>query len=564
MRHNFVAHGLYAASMEISEVNSHTGCGGRLISVKCLATRWLALGAVMGALVLSVGQVRADTNAADPSDPILNLFLQKGFITEAEADKARAEVQAMRTSETSELPSQLPPSKWKIDDGIKDVELFGDVRVRYEDRSATTPTGGSIDLNRYRYAIRVGLRGDAFDDFFYGLRVETSSNPRSSMVTLGSATSGPYGKSTGGIAMGQFYLGWQPEPWFRFTVGKMPNPLYTTAMVWSPSINPEGLAEQFKYTVGPADFFATFGQFLYQDENPVSASGGLGVNGLFGQTANNIFQVAWQGGMIYHITTNISAKVGATVYQYYGLQRSSRNQTYTGDYGDPYVGEGAWTGPGNGSSYVNGSSGYGTPGTLPGYESANYPNNQVGLNDLLVLEVPFELNFKIKSWDARFFGDFAYNFDGQQRAEAAATGYAAYLSSQNPAATISPFAPQTHENKAYQVGFAIGSQDSLGLVNGTTAHKNAWEVRTYWQHVEQYSLDPNLLDLDFFSGAENLQGVYVACAYGFTQNFIGTFRYGYASRINGLLGTGGTGSDIPQINPIDQFQIFQADVTFRF
>jgi hypothetical protein len=551
--------------MQISVVTFFGGSDRVKRSPKKYLGPWGTLLAALVVLDLSVNNLQADTTPADPSDPILNLFLQKGFITQAEADKARAEVQAMRTNELSELPSQLPTSKWKISDGIKDVELFGDVRVRYEDRSATAPgKSGSIDLNRYRYAIRVGLRGDAFDDFFYGLRVETSSNPRSSMVTLGSATPGPYGKSTGGIALGQFYLGWQPEAWFRFTVGKMPNPLYTTAMVWSPSINPEGLAEQFKYTVGPADFFATFGQFLYQDENPISESSGLDANDVFGRTANNIFQVAWQGGMIYHITTNISAKVGATVYQYFGLQRSDQDHSYSPDYGDSYVGEGAWTGPANGSSFVNGYSGYGTPGIQPGYESANYPNNQVGLNDLLVLEVPFELNFKIRSWDASLFGDFAYNFDGRQRAEAAAAGYEVYLDTLNTPATISAFAPQTHENKAYQVGFAIGSQDSLGLVNGTTAHKNAWEVRTYWQHVEQYSLDPNLLDLDFFSGAENLQGVYVACAYGFTQNFIGTFRYGYASRINGLLGTGGTGSDIPQINPIDQFQIFQADVTFRF
>ena len=181
------------------------------------------------------------------------------------------------------------------------------------------------------------------------------------------------------------------------------------------------------------------------------------------------------------------------------------------------------------------------------------------------LEVPFEFNFRLKNLDARFFGDFAYNFEGRQRAEAAASAYAAYLENQNPTpATISGFAPQTDDSKAYQVGFAIGNHDSLGLVYGTTSRKNAWEVRTYWQHVEQYSLDPNLVDSDFFEGAENLQGVYAAIAYGFTDNLIGTFRYGYASRINDKLGTGGSDQDIPQVNPISQYQLFQVDLTFRF
>jgi hypothetical protein len=102
------------------------------------------------------------------------------------------------------------------------------------------------------------------------------------------------------------------------------------------------------------------------------------------------------------------------------------------------------------------------------------------------------------------------------------------------------------------------------LVNGSSAGRHAWEVRTYWQHVEQYSLDPNLIDTDFFSGDENMQGIYAAVAYGFTGNFIGTFRYGYASRINDKLGTGGSGQDIPQMNPINEFQLIQVDLTVKF
>ena len=39
-----------------------------------------------------------------------------------------------------------------------------------------------------------------------------------------------------------------------------------------------------------------------------------------------------------------------------------------------------------------------------------------------------------------------------------------------------------------------------------------------------------------------------------------TWAYGW--RINGTLGTGGVG-DIP-INPLDQYQIFQADMSVKF
>jgi hypothetical protein len=53
-------------------------------------------------------------------------------------------------------------------------------------------------------------------------------------------------------------------------------------------------------------------------------------------------------------------------------------------------------------------------------------------------------------------------------------------------------------------------------------------------------------------------------AYGFTDNFIGTVRYGYANRINNKLGTGGSGQDIPQMNPISDFSLLQVDLTLRF
>jgi hypothetical protein len=172
---------------------------------------------------------------------------------------------------------------------------------------------------------------------------------------------------------------------------------------------------------------------------------------------------------------------------------------------------------------------------------------------------------------ARIFGDFAYNFQGNQRADAAAAGYNAFLynQSQNYPNAISGFAPQTSQVRAYQIGFGLGSTNVVygqtqGLVYGTSSAKNAWEFRTYWQHIEQYSLDPNLIDTDFFNGNENMQGVYVAFAYGFSANVIGTVRYGYADRIDSTLGTGGSSQDIPQINPVNSYSIFQLDMTLRF
>ncbi len=526
--------------------------------------------------LVSVATRGWSADSTNTTDPLLDLFIKKGFVTQQEAEQVEAEAQALRTNET-QLPS-APPSKWKISQGIRSVELFGDIRLRYEDRYEEDPAGNSIDLQRFRYAVRLGLRGDLFDNFYYGVRLDTGDNPRSSFVTLGTSSSstpyqGPFGKSNSGINIGQVYLGWRPWDWVDLTVGKMPNPLYTTPMVWNGSISPEGFAERLRYTVGPVDFFATLGQFLYADFDPNSASAGLGIpSGTAagtGQQADNIFMFAWQGGFNYHITTNVSAKIAATLYNYIGLQQSGLNSAsaFSPYFGDPYIGEGAYYYfGGSNRGYAPGYSGYPNPapqGAI-GYQSADYPFNQVGLDHLLVLEVPFEFDFKISRLDARLFGDVAYNLDGAERAREAATAYQAVLSSNPGIAIPHSFSAQTSDVKAYQIGLELASRGSLGMANGTTAQRHGWDIKTYWQHIEQYSLDPNLLDTDFFEGQENLEGIYLAAAYGLTDNLIATFRWGDASRINNSLGTGGSGQDIPQINPINNYEIYQVDLTLKF
>ena len=59
---------------------------------------------------------------------------------------------------------------------------------------------------------------------------------------------GPFSKDDDGIFVGQAYFGYTGFPDFKFTGGRMPQPLITTSMVWDDDINPEGLAEQWKHT----------------------------------------------------------------------------------------------------------------------------------------------------------------------------------------------------------------------------------------------------------------------------------------------------------------------------
>jgi hypothetical protein len=279
------------------------------------------------------------------------------------------------------------------------------------------------------------------------------------------------------------------------------------------------------------DLFADFAQFDYQ--NPSSGSE-------FPST--DTFILAWQLGANVKLGKDMSFKIAPMVYNYTGKgSGSGLNSTFVGQ----------------GNNGLN----IGVPGgsNVTGY-------NEEGINDLLVLEIPAEFDFKIKNTplgdlQARLFGDFAYNIEGGDRARAA---YDA-----NPGAFPGLSGPESGQDKAYQVGFGIGSAGPVygptqGLVYGSTSKKHTWEARVYWQHVEQYALDVNLMDSDFFEGRANLQGVYSSFAYSFTDAIIGTIRYGYANQINDKLGTGGNNLDIPGINPIKNYNVLQLDVTWRF
>src|SRR5438094_1302422 len=190
---------------------------------------------------------------AQDAGALLDLLVRKKIITDQEAEEVRADL----TKEAATTSA----GKWKLSTPITELELYGDARLRYEYRSGQ-PEGGVSPPNdwqerkRERYRLRIGLRGVLADDWFFGVRLETSQNPRSTNVTFGVATSttcggtttinGPFAKNSDGINVGQAYLGYLGFKDITRTGGYSPNPLITTLMTCNADINPEGDAEQWK------------------------------------------------------------------------------------------------------------------------------------------------------------------------------------------------------------------------------------------------------------------------------------------------------------------------------
>jgi len=427
--------------------------------------------------------------------------------------------------------------KWKLSTPITEVELYGDVRLRYEYRGGRLPghyqfgqdnQNDWYERHRERYRLRVGLRGTLADDWFFGLRLETNTDPRSTNVTFGADSPGPFSKGDDGIFVGQAYFGYTGFPDFKFTGGRMPQPLITTSMLWDDDINPEGIAEQWKHTFtfnlgggggeavqsyskeGKAvvahaaepfklklDVFANFAQFVYDDENPENP---IGPNPT--TTANDTtqkipttdaFMLAWQVGARLTFPNNVYFQLAPTVYNYTG-NGDTFNVHFQGD---------------------------------PG-------GNQTGINSLLVFDMPMEVGWKLWNLPMRIFGEFAVNFDADDRAEAA--GHAG----------------GGGQRYAWELGLGVGQLKAKG----------DWEIRAWWQHSDQFSLDTNLVDGDVFDARVNIQGIAVKAGYLLADPISLNLTYSYGWRTNGNYGTGGIGN-IP-INPVDEYQLLQADMSVKF
>jgi hypothetical protein len=474
---------------------------------------------------------------AQEAGALLDLLVRKHIINDQEAEEVRAELVKESASSAA--------GKWKLSSPITEIEIYGDARMRYEYRGGETLDHfkfGEDNVNdwyerkRQRYRLRLGLRGTLMDDWFFGIRLETNSNPRSANITFGddSQVNGPFSKDNDAMRVGQVYIGYKGFPDFTFTAGKMPNPFINTSMVWDDDINPEGLAEQWKHTFtfnlggggGAAeapsygkggygkeskgvvaaagepfklklDVFVNFAQFVYDDENPENPIGPPRTNDDNGFTqrtpTTDAYMLGWQAGARLTFPNNVYVQLAPTIYNYTG----------------------------NGDAFNT-------------HFSGDPDGNQTGINSLLVFDMPAEIGWKIGDLPMRIFGDFATNFDADDRA--AAAGHAGSGGSRY----------------AWEVGLAVGQLKA----------KHDWEIRGWWQHTEQFSLDPNLVDSDLFDSRVNMQGVAIKAGYMLADAVSFNVTWAYAWQTNGNFGTGGIG-DIP-INPVAEYQILQTDLNLKF
>ncbi len=306
------------------------------------------------------------------------------------------------------------------------------------------------------------------------------------------------------------------------------------------------------------EVFATAGQLVYQ-----AASGNGITNPLGGSSSfNNTFMYAEQAGFKYKFDDNTFFKAAATFYTYSGTQSASATSV-AGLYSSAPLN---LTGANQSPSYFNG----------PFVGAASAPTTNVsGINDLAILEIPAEFDFKAWNIPMRFFSAFAYNFEADPRADQArgaiegingnasvgnvgVTGTGTLAG--NPALVNSPtFQGVLTSGKGFlnQVAYQVGYEA------GQLKRKGDWDAKLYWQSTGYYAVDPNLVDADIFNAATNLQGAVASVSYNWTDGLTSTVRYAYASQVNDKLATPNVNQDL-QLGTIDHYNLLQADLMWKF
>ncbi len=130
------------------------------------------------------GARRWPRNAARAQDDsaLLDLLVKKKVITDQEAEQTKAELAQQYAS--------TPAGKLSLSTPVQQIRLYGDApcALRIPRRgSALGPKGfapsDTANADRFRYRLRLGADVTLTDNWFLGVRLETSNDARSTNVT---------------------------------------------------------------------------------------------------------------------------------------------------------------------------------------------------------------------------------------------------------------------------------------------------------------------------------------------------------------------------------------------
>lgn len=169
-----------------------------------------------------------------------------------------------------------------VPDWLDRIKIDGDLRVRYErdlfsqsnapysaipSSNPANPTNTTSDDQAGKVRLRLGIDAKVADGVTAGVRIASGNNssPVSTNQTLGT------GMAKDALWLDRAYLKLAPRDWLSASAGRIPNPFFSTDLVWDDNLNFDGGAISITpWAKEPRDGkpFLTLGVFPLQHINP--------------------------------------------------------------------------------------------------------------------------------------------------------------------------------------------------------------------------------------------------------------------------------------------------------
>lgn len=465
----------------------------------------------------------------------------KNQIREEIKQEVLAQAKNERWAEPNAIPSWLDRIKWE-----------GDLRLRYQadlfDKGNATPlayataagtnapppistdqtraaefaaVNGSLiptantrdNRERLRVRARLGMLAKLTESWSGGIRLATGST--TDRVSTNQTLGQDWNKYA--LVVDRAYLKFDPAEWLTVTGGRIPNPWFSTDLVWDDDLNFEGLAATIKpsfanNTVKP---FLTFGAFPIREDNPPAAKGRW-MHGV-------------QGGTQWDISSNTRLKVGLAWYQYRNFEGRVESTNSLDLLGNPI--------------------------------SADYGQYQYGRNLRQKGNSLFITNALGDANNTAYWGlaskfrpvNLTASLDLAQFDPAHVILTADWV--KNTAFNRGEILRRTENRVNLTDGKNYGYQYKITVGMPQVKEARDWQVFAAYRYLGSDAVVDAFTDSDFGLGGTNLKGYVLGAQYGLDRNAVLGLRWLSADSIDSFT-----------LNPAHKFSVdvFQADVNLKF
>lgn len=440
------------------------------------------------------------------------------FVRQEIKDEVKAE---LRQEVVGDVMSQAKTERWGIPEALPDwtrrFKFSGDIRLRAQGDfyDSGNPEFTFVDFNegefinstedrsRGRIRMRLGVNAKVNDALTAGIRIVSGSfgNPVSTNATLGNDF-GSYELVLDRAYLKYIDLDADRHPWMTLWGGRMPNPWFSTDLVWDEDLNFDGAAATFRYNLADSDslyamderdrtVFLTIGAFSL-DEVELSS--------------RDKWLFAGQLGADLRFDDQSSFRIGLAYYNYYNVtgKPNTLNQPNKSDF------------------------------TAPGF--AQKGNSMFDISDpvnplqTFGLVADYDLVNLTAAYDiARFApvhviltGDYVNNIGydaGEIRNRL--NGASMYVNN----AFTPPGDPGDENTEGYMARLTVGWPD--------ISMRRRWQVFVAYKYLERDAVLDAFTDSDFHLGGTNAKGWIVGGRYGLIDDTYLQVRYLSADEIEG-------------------------------